>query len=200
MIGKKQKQPTLSFKHVLVLPFIDAFKVRGENVEVRNPLSGNSVVTGFVEHNVLGTMNVELTKALRRGFMDKSVTITAEKEFAPGLFEKELGEAVSRMQKAAGKAGADVVMAGILYDYRERVGRDYGVETPARISFELNLVNVETGRLVWQAHYKEKQQSLNKNVFQLSTFLRRKGRWVTAKQMAADAMNQMMDDLLKKYD
>jgi hypothetical protein len=101
-------------------------------------------------------------------------------------------ELVDKLCQAGRQYGADAVLIGYLYEYQERIGSDYGVESPARVCFELNLISVADGRLVWQDWYRETQQALNENLFHLGKFLQRKGRWITVEQMAAEAMQNMM--------
>jgi hypothetical protein len=54
------------------------------------------------------------------------------------------------------------------------------------------LVSVESGRLLWQPKFSETQEPLNQNLFELGKFIQRKGRWVTAREMATQALKEML--------
>ncbi len=66
--------------------------------------------------------------------------------------------------------GADGVLVGFVYRYKERVGKAYGVESPASVAFDIHLIRVADGRTIWSAHFDETQQSLGDNLFKLGSF------------------------------
>jgi hypothetical protein len=88
-----------------------------------------------------------------------------------------------------------VVLAGYLYTFEDRRGGDYGVESPASIAFELVLIQVSTGQLIWRKRYDEQQQPLSNNLMAIGRFFKRKGRWVAALEMARQAIDEMMPQL-----
>ncbi|MEA3429051.1 MAG: hypothetical protein U9Q84_07585 [Thermodesulfobacteriota bacterium] len=88
--------------------------------------------------------------------------------------------------------GADVVMAGYVYRFRERIGTRYAADSPASVAFDVHLISVKNGHILWVDHLDETQRSLSENLFQLGTFLRRKGTWITAEEMAVSALEDML--------
>ena len=104
-------------------------------------------------------------------------------------------ERIAAIQKAGGRQGADAVLCAYVYAFRNRVGNAYGVETPAMVSFEMNLVSTATGRIVWRRDFTETQKTLNENLLHLGKFLQRKGRWVTAEEMATQAIEDLLASL-----
>ncbi|MGD8366311.1 MAG: hypothetical protein PVG78_01610 [Desulfobacterales bacterium] len=89
-------------------------------------------------------------------------------------------------------AGADLVVAGFVYRFQERVGTAYGVNRPASVAFDLHLIQIPSGRLVWSAAVDEDQQSLSEDLFQVGKFIARKGKWITAGEMARAALDQAL--------
>jgi hypothetical protein len=191
----------VTFTRVLVLPFVDMAQPFGENAGVRSPISGKMFVAGRLAINAVDTMTHVLLRGLEHQFPDRRVSLAEHARItsAMTLGMTAQAELIDAVQKAGRDDHADVVMLGFLYDYKERLGLDYGVEEPASISFELNLVDTSTGRLIWQWHFTEKQQSLDQNLFHLKKFLQRKGRWITAREMAANAVSEAMEQLSEKY-
>jgi len=88
--------------------------------------------------------------------------------------------------------GADFVMAGYIYRFVERVGYNYSAESPASVAFGVHLLRAKDGRIVWSRHFDETQRALSDNLFEIGTFFKRGGKWVTAEEMARIALEDML--------
>ena len=86
---------------------------------------------------------------------------------------------------------ADVLVAGFVYRYRERVGYDYSAERPAAVAFEIHLISVSDGRTLWRGTFDKTQKSLMEDVFQVSSFFRGGGKWLTARQLTKLGVDQI---------
>lgn len=182
------------FDHILVIPFQDVAAVYGTDQTVQGPLSGKVFVTGTVAPKAALFMTSEATRLLSQK-MDPG-SVIASRNVQPGMLslssEHQRHHRINVLSEAGRKAGADAVLIGYVYGFEERVGGDYGADMPAKVSFELNLISVESQRLVWQNRFTETQKALNEDLFQLGKFMRRKGRWITAREMAANALHEMI--------
>ena len=87
--------------------------------------------------------------------------------------------------------GADAILAGKVYRFIERDGTDYSIKSPASVAFDMMLIRVSDGRTLWTGHFDETQQSLFENIYQWGSFVKRKGKWITAEQLAIDGLNSM---------
>ena len=87
---------------------------------------------------------------------------------------------------------ADAVLAGYIYRWRERAGGDYGVDSPASVAFDLCLIRPSDGRILWKDKFDKTQRSLSENVFDLSTFIESKGRWMTVEKLAMLGLQKML--------
>ena len=84
-----------------------------------------------------------------------------------------------------GKAlSTEGVLAGHVYRWRERQGTDYAASQPASVAFDLYLMSAVDGVILWKARFDKTQISLSENVLDLQTFLKAKGRWMTADELA----------------
>jgi hypothetical protein len=90
---------------------------------------------------------------------------------------------------------ADCVLSGNIFRFRERVGGKYSVDLPASVAFDIHLIRVSDGRLLWNDHFDETQRPLSENLFQLRPFLQRKATWITANEMAVSGLK----DVLKSF-
>lgn len=87
---------------------------------------------------------------------------------------------------------ADAVAVGYVYRFRERKGTPYGVDQPASVAFEIHLFRVWDGAPAWRGAFDRTQRSLLEDVFQWPSFYREGGRWITARDLAAQGMEGML--------
>lgn len=92
------------------------------------------------------------------------------------------------LKEAGTELGADGLVVGYLYRWRERRGYDYSVEKPASVFFEIQLYRTVDGMMVWKGVFDKTQKSLMENVLGASYFVKDRGRWLTAKELAAEGM------------
>lgn len=96
------------------------------------------------------------------------------------------------LREVGRELGAEAVVAGYVYRFRERKGVAYSVEQPASVTFEIHLLRVSDGALVWRGTFDKTQSSLMEDLFQISSFFRGKGRWVTAKELMGEGLEQIL--------
>lgn len=87
--------------------------------------------------------------------------------------------------------GAEAVVVGYVYRFRERKGVAFAAEQPASVAFDLHLLRVEDGAIVWKGHFDRTQTSLLEDLLQVDSFIRQRGRWATAEELAADGVEQL---------
>jgi hypothetical protein len=95
-------------------------------------------------------------------------------------------------QKLGQQLKVDSVLMGWVFRYRERIGNEWGVKEPASVAFVALLMSGEDGTVQWRGRFDETQQPLSRDVLRVSSFVRRGGRWVTARELAADGIAQML--------
>jgi len=89
---------------------------------------------------------------------------------------------------------ADAIVVGYVYRYQERIGTPYAVEKPASVAFEIHLIDVGAGLRSWRATFDKTQRSLMENLFNFRFFVKDKGRWITAKELAAEGVDEIMQN------
>jgi hypothetical protein len=186
------------FERVLVLPAFNMAEIHGNNADLRGPLSGEVFITDGVPPQSIDFFDA----TLRNRFMrlegihliePNAEAIASRAGLAP--IQGGRSDRIALIQQAGRQSGAEAVLCTYIYAFRERVGTAYGVDSPASISFESILVSVATGRLIWQGSYTETQTTLHQNLFKIDRFIQRKGRWITAKEMAAGAIDEMIQSI-----
>ena len=93
-----------------------------------------------------------------------------------------------------GKAlSAEGVLGGHVYRWREREGADYAASRPASVAFDLYLMSVGDGAILWKARFDKTQVSLSENLLDIQTFLKAKGRWMTAGELANLGLTEIVE-------
>ncbi|KJS29331.1 MAG: hypothetical protein VR64_21110 [Desulfatitalea sp. BRH_c12] len=195
----ERKQSMASLERVLLLPSLNMSAIYGENNGLQGPLSGKVFVTGAVSQNATEFLDTALRQKIKQlwavNLVDPMVDdITSLIGVVP--VEGSRGERIAAIQQVGRARGAEAVFCAYVYAFRERVGTAYGVDAPAMVSIELNLVSVASGALLYQHSFTETQKALNEDVLRIDQFLKRKGRWITAEEMAERAL----EELLKQQD
>lgn len=191
--GPIQKTPILSkYNWVALLPFANAAALYGEDQQVRNPLTSKVFATGVVPAEAPGV----LTRILSDQLAAKSDSHIMPPEESVGERAALISEAMvaseRRLVAALGRRlEADAVLMGTLYRYRERVGLKYSADTPAAVTFDLLLLDSASGRVVWSQSFDEEQLPLSENLLKIGTFIKDRGRWLTAAQLSARALDEM---------
>lgn len=191
----KEESPTLyGMEKILILPFKDMSVVYGENVDARCPVCGKVFTTGNVIENAPDMLTEHLFMLLKNRKDIQLIPSSQAQGVMSGLLagsQKELRE--RDLQLETGRIlNADGVVAGYIYRFKERIGAEYSVDVPASVAFDIHLIRVKDGRVVWNGHFDETQRPLSDDLFRLSTFLQRKARWITAKEMAISGLEDML--------
>jgi len=177
-------------RSVLIVPYTDLTDVFGESGLIQCPLNpkyfeAGSTIEG-AEETLTGLTQRKLiqTRDFQAGLWSERI---AEIAVDRGRFNQERQFAV----QVGRQSGADAVLIGYVYRFRQRVGEKYGAESPAAVSFSLHLLRTETGDDIWYGFFEEAQQALTENLFRLPLFLERGATWQTAEELAQYGLKEL---------
>ncbi len=86
--------------------------------------------------------------------------------------------------------GTDILILNRIFRFRERRGRNYAVTAPASVALDIRIVDVSEGKIIHHYEYNETQQSLSENILNIKEFIKRKGRWVNALELADSGLTE----------
>jgi hypothetical protein len=90
---------------------------------------------------------------------------------------------------------ADLLLVPQVFEWRQRQGGEWGADQPARVVFDLFLLDVRQQKLIYRYHCEKEQKSLTEDLFGLGRFFRRGGKWVTAEALAREGMEEGLEAL-----
>lgn len=165
---------------------------------VRDPITGAFALAEPVPREAVRKM----TETLFAGLIEKKNYELVSPGQAKGVYlgltdsDKALGMDPRLLLRKVGEAfSADAVLTGYVFRWVEREGADYGVSQPASVSFNLYMVRPSDGAVLWRANFDKTQQSLSENLFDVATFVKGKGRWMSAEKLAEVGLNNLIDQM-----
>ncbi len=99
---------------------------------------------------------------------------------------------VAIVKSISEKTGAEVVLTGVVTRYEDREGGPVGVRKPASVGFAVNLISTMDGTILWNGKYAETQKTLAEDLGMFFTFLKRKGKWLTAEELAKYGVDEVL--------
>ena len=105
------------------------------------------------------------------------------------------GSDIARARRLGELVYADAVISGRIVRYRERVGGDLGVKSPASVAFVLEVRDTKRGDVVWSARFDETQRSLSENILAIGEFTQRGAKWLKAEELTYEGVKKAVDQL-----
>jgi hypothetical protein len=194
----KEKGQAEGVVKLVVMGYSEAMP-RGEKPgSVRDPSSGTVFIAEAVSIEAVKTMTHLLFDMLAE---DERYELVSPGQ-AMGVYSRivesdsEVGTDSRRLLQKVGKTfGADAVLSGYIYRWQERDGTDFGVNRPASVSFDLQLTRPDDGAAVWRRKFDKTQTSLTENILDISTFVKGRGRWMTAEELARLGLRVILADM-----
>lgn len=90
---------------------------------------------------------------------------------------------------------ADYLLVPQIIIWHEREGSQAGVQKSAHARLEFFLLNIPQGVVVDRSVFEEKQVGLADNLLGMADFMRRKGQWVSARELSADGIALAIKEL-----
>jgi hypothetical protein len=113
-------------------------------------------------------------------------------ENAEEVVATELGGALEEKGISYTRAPGEAYRLEVLiYRFQERRGGDFSVERPASVGFDVRFF--DRNGLAKCFVFDETQQPLSENVFRFFTFLKRRGKWINAGELAREGVRKAVD-------
>ncbi len=179
---------------VAVIPF-QAIVPEDESAPVRCPVCGNLSSAGPITKDAEKILEERFTDKLRGveniELVDMDKAAGVYQRIKAGSFRKPITQIIT---EAGGELLADVVVAGFLYRYRERIGYDYSAKRPASVAFEIHMISVTDGKTLWRGIFDKTQKSLMEDVFQAPSFFKGGAKWLTARELTQLGIDEVFSD------
>jgi hypothetical protein len=184
--------PVLKRERIAVMPFLVGQFGPGLTGVLNCPLCQLTIDQGTMTPGCDKTLTRYVQEALERRHEDMTIPLQEviaeyiqmridETKDTPMMVARELGKRI----------GADYVLVGNVWRYRDRTGSAVAAENPASVAFAVYLIEVASGRMLWSDLFSETQRSLSENILQAKGFFELGGKWVTADELALYGVKEM---------
>lgn len=186
---------TSNINTILVLPFVNVSGLYEQDAHARCYLSGQVMATGFVPDSASPFLTSELISQLEK--IDGYTIISADgvQDMIAGMMsdnDKSADRFLKFYVQAGQRAEVDAVVVGHIFRFRERQGNRASVESPASVAFDLHLIDVASGRMLWSSGFDETQKPLTDNILEIGTFIKRGGGWATAEELSSSGLESLL--------
>ncbi len=155
-----------------------------------------------------GTVNREenlrlLGRAVSKYLKRVQPYTTTSRLVFPGEFpesdpEEGRDQPTGKLRPPEGAAGEeaqalDAVVTGVITRYANRDGTPLAADAPASVSFDVYLISIEDGKVLWSATFDETQEFLNENLLLIGRFIKGGGVWQSHDTLARIGMSRVLD-------
>lgn len=180
-------------KKIAIVPFQAITSDDPDVGIVRCPVCGTTFRTCSFEGNLEKRIEEIFLKGIESSeqysLMPSGYVDSVYKMISAALFGKSHLEILTEVGK---EIGADGIIAGYLFYYMEREGFYYSVEKPASVAFCVHLIRVKDGVSVWKGVFDKTQSSLMENIFDISSFIKSGGKWITAEELSQEGVKEIL--------
>ncbi len=183
-----------NIKRILILPFRDVSTLYEPDISVRCYLCGQIMTSGHVPASAAPFLTSELVSLMEKKQTYTIVYSDESQDMLSGLSgaKNAAAEYLNLYVKAGRHAGTDAVLIGHIFRFVERQGNRASVVSPASVAFDLHLIDVDSGKIIWTANFDQTQQPLSENLLELGSFIKRGASWVSAEELARGGLVNML--------
>jgi hypothetical protein len=179
---------TLEFKRIAVMPFLIG-KLESPEQPVEKPLSQPLEQLHIDAANLAEGADRILTRlvneVLQIRFEDQVVSM---EDAAAGYSEATRDRTLDTPRKLAKKFGenvhADLVVIGTIWRFREKGTVEENPDSPASVAFSVYLMEVSSGKRLWQNAFDGTQKTLSEDVLGGLKQIKMGLRWLSVKELA----------------
>jgi len=143
-----------------------------------------------------GILTGHVQEALQKRHGDKLIPLVKSIEAYGGISKDDTRDTLRTLAQKVGQAlGANFIMVGNVWRFKERAGSAVSAEPPASVAFGLYLIDVSNGKVLWREVFEKSQTSLSENILEARAFFKKGVKWVTANELARYGVSEV----LKKY-
>ena len=191
--ASQSASPAVTAGKMVIVGFQPAIAPGGEAGPARSPVTG----TVFMAAPTTRLISDKLTETLfKKLLVSKNYDLISPGQ-ARGVFSSLISSGsllgdVEIAKKIGQAFSAGTVLIGYTYRWKEREGTDYAANQPASVAFDLCLIRSQDGMVLWKGKFDKTQRSLSENLYDMDTFLKSKGKWMNAEELADHGLEGLL--------
>jgi len=135
-------------------------------------------------------------EALERRYRDKVIAFDEVSRVYQEIPRDDTKDTPRSLAQKAGEAlGADLMIAGTVWSYRDRVRDPMGPGRGASVAFDMYLIEVSGAKTVWKKRFDETQRPLTEDIRGAKKLIKKGARWLSADELARYGV----EEVFKKF-
>ncbi|MBW2636034.1 MAG: hypothetical protein JRC86_00660 [Deltaproteobacteria bacterium] len=188
------REGDLNIKKIGIIPFQKVESEDQSQTFMKCPLCGTILRTCELRGSPEAIIEELFTDALK----SRGRYIVLSSERTRGIYKRISSSSFKArpqevFQEVGRELGVDGIIAGYVFCYRERKGYPWSVERPASVTFNVHLINVDDGALVWRGIFDKTQRSLMEDLLSIGSFIRQGGKWATARKLSEEGVEGIVE-------
>jgi uncharacterized Zn finger protein (UPF0148 family) len=186
----------VQWEKIGVMPFFKGKRSTDTGETVTCPICELSFKSENIKDGAERAITSYVQEALKRRYKDKVIALDEVSRVYQEIPRDDTEDTPKSLAQKAGEAlGADLMIVGNVWRYRERVRDEWESQKGASVAFEIYLIEVPSGKTVWRAKFDETQRSLTDNVLGAKLLLKKGAKWISADELARYGV----DEVFKKF-
>jgi hypothetical protein len=186
----------IQWEKIGVMPF---FKGRG-STDTGETLTCPICELSFKSENIKDGADRAITsyvqEVLERRYRDKVIALGEVSRVYQEIPRDDTKDTPRSLAQKAGEAlGADLMIVGTVWRYRDRIRDPMGPERGASVAFEMYLIEVPSGRTMWKKRLDETQRPLTEDIRGAKGLIKKGARWLSADELA----RYWVEEIFKRF-
>jgi len=175
----------IQWEKIGVLPFFKGRRSADTGETLICPICELSFKSENIKDGADRAITSYVQEALERRYGDKVIALDEVSRVYQEIPRDDTKDTPRSLAQKAGEAlGADLMIAGTVWRYRDRVRDPMGPGRGASVAFDMYLMEVPSGKAVWKAKFDETQRPLTEDIRGAKKLIKKGARWLSADELA----------------
>jgi TolB-like protein len=168
-----------------VMPFFKGRRSTDTGESLTCPICELSFVSENVKDGAARALTGYVQEALERRHGAKVIALDEVSSAYQEIPRDDTKDTPRSLARKTGEAlAADLMIAGTLWRYRDRVRDPLGPGRGASVAFDMYLIEVSSGKTLWKARFDETQRPLTRDIRGAKVLLKKGVKWLSADELA----------------
>jgi hypothetical protein len=186
----------IQWEKIGVMPFFKGKRSADTGENLTCPICELSFKSENIKDSADRAMTTYVQEALERRYRDKVIALDEVSRVYQEISRDDTKDTPRSLARKAGEAlGANLMIVGAVWRYRDRVRDPMGPGRGASVAFEMYLIEVPSGMTAWKAKFDETQRPLTKDIRGSKLLIKTGARWLSADELARYGV----EEAIKKF-
>ena len=175
----------IQWEKIGVLPFFKGRRSTDTDETLICPICELSFKSENIKDGADRAITSYVQEALERRYRDKVIAFDEVSRVFQEIPRDDTKDTPRSLAQKAGEAlGADLMIAGTVWRYRDRVRDPMGPGRGASVAFDMYLIEVSGAKTVWKKRFDETQRPLTEDIRGAKKLIKKGARWLSADELA----------------